>query len=401
VPEGLDQASSAFQQAINPQAGQPRDNGGRFAATSAKPEPMFEPRPVEGDELTGDTRDAGDDPRLLERERRIADGRANEGDDDEGPERGRPGEEAGEGEGEGGERPLQRRGEKRGDAAADDGHDPDKGKKPEGEGEDDGPDQGEKWALTLNGQPVEKLEVTVDGEEQPVSFDECVKGYIRQETFHKRMSQVDQARQAVEQEAGNVGQARGAYQQKLTYLDTLIAQMTPEEPNWDAEFQTDPAAAHRKQKTYAEIYQKRHWIDSELQRTAAETQAEYDRRSKDFAINQFTDFVREVKIPDEKALTETLTLMRSYGRKEGFSEKELAETYDKRMLRVLRKAALYDKGQSDKPKALIPGKGKTLTPGVATPVGNVTRRHIDEAQNRLAKSGRIDDAAQVMARLIR
>jgi hypothetical protein len=399
VPEGLDQASSAFQAAINPQASQPRDTGGRFQSTAARPEPMFEPRPVEGDEKTGDTRDGGPDPRLVERERRIADGRVDER--DEGPERGRAGEEAAEGEGEGGERSLQQRGKERGDAGPDDGHDPDKGEKPEGEGEGDDADQGEKWALTLNGQPVEKLEVTVDGEEKPVSLDECIKGYIRTETFHKRMSQVDQARQQVEQEAGNIGQARDVYGQKLKYLDTLIAQMTPEEPNWDAEFQADPAAAHRKQKTYAEIYQKRHWIDSELQRTAHETQAEYDRRSKDFAINQFTDFVREAKIPDEKALTETLTLMRSYGRKEGFSEAELAQTYDKRMLRVLRKAALYDQGQTDRPKAIIPGKGKTLTPGVATPVGNVTRRHIDEAQNKLAKSGRIDDAAQVMARLIR
>lgn len=403
MPEGLDQASSAFQQAINPQAGQPRDTGGRFQATNSRPEPMFEPRPVEGDEKTGDARDAGDDPRLLERERRIADGRANEGDErDEGPARGRAREEAPEGEGEGGERPLQRGREERGDAGPDDGHKPDQGEKPEGEGEEDGADEGEKWALTLNGQPVEKLEVTVDGEDKPVSLDECVKGYIRTETFHKRMSQVDQARQAVEAEAGNIGQARTVYQQKLQYLDTLIAQMTPEEPNWDAEFQADPAAAHRKQKTYGEIYAKRHWIDSELQRTAHETQAEYDKRSKDFAINQFTSFVRNSKIPDEKALTETLTRMRSYGRKEGFKEVELAQTYDERMLTVLNKASLYDEMMANqKPKAIIPGKGKTLTPGVATPVGNATRRHIDEAQSKLARSGRIDDAAQVMARLIR
>lgn len=384
MPEGLDQASSAFQQAINPQAPQPRDTGGRFQATSAKPEPMFEPRPLEGDDK-GDTRDGGADPRLVERERRIADGRAEQG--DEGPE---PGQEAAEGEGEGGERLLQRRGKERGDAAADDGHDDaDKGEKPEGEGEDEPAEQGPTY------------EITVDGETVEVSLPEALKGYIREQTFHKRMSQVDQARQAIEQEAGNVGQARDVYGQKLKYLDTLIAQMTPEEPNWDAEFQADPAAAHRKQKTYAEIYQKRHWIDSELQRAAHETQAEYDKRSKDFAVNQFTDFVREAKIPDEKALTETLTMMRAYGRREGFSEAELAQTYDKRMLRVLRKAALYDQGQSETPKAVIPGKGKTLTPGVATPVGNATRRHIDEAQSKLAKSGRIDDAAQVMARLIR
>lgn len=384
MPEGLDQASSAFQAAINPQASQPRDTGGRFQATSARPEPMFEPRPLEGDEKTGDTRDAGEDPRLAARERRIADGRTDERD-----ERREPGEAPAEGEGEGGERSVQRRGKERDDPAADDGHEADEREKPEGEGEDEP-------------EPGPAYEVTVDGQTEVVPLDEALKGYIREATFQKRMNQVDLARQAIEQEAGNVGQARNIYGQKLQYLDRLIAEMTPPEPDWDKEFSADPHAAHLKQKTYAEIYQKRHWIDSELQRSSHETQAEYDRRSKDYAIQNFTDFVSEAKIPDEKSLTETLTLMRAYGRKEGFSEAELAQTYDKRMLRVLRKAALYDQGQTSTPKPVQPGKGKTLIPGVATPAsGNGTRRHIDEAQSKLARTGRIDDAAQVMARLIR
>lgn len=369
MPEGLDQASSAFQQAINPAAAQPRDTGGRFQATSAKPEPMFEPRPTEGDEKTGDTRDAGDDPRLLERERRIADGRADERDE-----------------------PAGREGANDNQERANDNADPEK---PDGEGD-------EKPEGEEEDEPGPSYEVTVDGATEIVPLEEALKGYIREATFQKRMNQVDLARQAIEQEAGNVGQARDIYGQKLQYLDRLIAEMTPPEPDWDREFAADPHAAHNKQKTYAEIYQKRHWIDSELQRTQHETQAEYDRRSKDYAISNFTDFVREAKIPDEKALTETLTLMRSYGRKEGFSEAELAQTYDKRMLRVLRKAALYDQGQTNKPKPVQPGKGKTLIPGVATPAsGNGTRRHIDEAQSKLAKTGRIEDAAQVMARLIR
>jgi hypothetical protein len=353
---------------------------------------MFEPRPVEGDELTGDTRDGGEDARLAARERRIADGRADERDErDEGPERRRAGETAAETQGESGERRVQRRGEERGDAGADDGHEPDEGEKPEGEGEDDAAEPGPTY------------EVTVDGATEIVPLEEALKGYIREATFQKRMNQVDLARQAIEHEAGNVGQARDAYGQKLQYLDRLIAEMTPPEPDWDKEFAADPHAAHVKQKTYAEIYQKRHWIDSELHRAAHETQAEYDRRSKDYAVKEFTQFVADAKIPDEKALTETLTLMRAYGRKEGFSERELAETYDRRMLRVLRKAALYDQGQAQTPKPVQPGKGRTLIPGVATPAtsGNGTRRHIDEAQSKLAKSGRIDDAAQVMARLIR
>ena len=49
----------------------------------------------------------------------------------------------------------------------------------------------------------------------------------------------------------------------------------------------------------------------------------------------------------------------------GFSEQEVATVYDSRMLSVLRKASRYDRLMAAKPRAVVPGKGKTLTPGSA------------------------------------
>ena len=72
MAEGMDEAREAFAQEL-PQAERPRDQSGKFVATT-KPEAIFQPREVEGDEH-GDTADGGPDPRLLEHEQRIADGR--------------------------------------------------------------------------------------------------------------------------------------------------------------------------------------------------------------------------------------------------------------------------------------------------------------------------------------
>ena len=83
MAEGLDGAADLFRQEIAPGSERPRDDSGRFSGASSRPEPLFEPRPLEGDEKTGDTRDAGDDERLKAIERRVADGRAEEGDADE------------------------------------------------------------------------------------------------------------------------------------------------------------------------------------------------------------------------------------------------------------------------------------------------------------------------------
>src|SRR4249920_4084996 len=74
MAEGLDDVAGLFTQEIAPQS-RPRDQAGKFVVTTSKPESMFGERPVEGDPMTGDTRDGGDNERLRQIERDVADGR--------------------------------------------------------------------------------------------------------------------------------------------------------------------------------------------------------------------------------------------------------------------------------------------------------------------------------------
>jgi hypothetical protein len=366
---------------------------GRFTQTQ-KPEPLFAPRPIEGDELTGDTNDGGDDARLKSNERRIADGWSDEGENRQSPQRhaARSRQTAAEAEGPSGERRLAEPGAGDVDAAAADGHQGAEGEPGDGEAEAAG-DEEDKDAP--------RYEVNVDGQTMEVSLPEALKGYIREQTFHQRMSQVDQARQSVQQEAQNAVQFREAYQEKLRLADRLIAELTPPEPDWDKEYEIDPRRAREHQKAFQEVYGKRAWIQEEHARSQAEATQEYDARARDYAINEFSQFVRESNIPDKPTLDQTLQMMRDYGVREGFSESELATTYDRRMLRVLRKAALYDQSMANRPKAVPTGAGKTLIPGSATPIGNAPRRHIDGLQKQLAKTGRLDDAALVFKQILK
>jgi hypothetical protein len=395
MAEGLDEAQSAFANAISPASPpRPRDTSGRFASTRAQPEPMFEPRPVEGDPLTGDTRDGGDDRRLSAREREIADGRI-----DERAERAAAQDRKDAvrnaakpaGDDESADAQPERVG-----AEAADGEDPEGG---------DGKPEAEAESGDAEGEPEPdasaKYEVTVDGQTMEVSLDEALKGYIREQTFHQRMNKVAEARQAVEAEAGHIVQARDYYVQKIAYIDRLMQELTPQPPDWDKEYAADPAAARQKQKAYEAIYQRQAWLNAEIQRTQAEASAEYERNAQRYAHEQFSSFVLEAKIPDEKALNQEMSAMRSYAKMRGFSEGEIATVYDKRMLQVLRDATKHHQSMAARPKAVMPGKGKALTPGAATPVGNAGRRNIDDAQRQLAKSGRLDDAAVVFQRLLR
>ena len=60
-------------------ASRPRDQGGKFIRETVAPASFLAPRSVEGDPDTGDTSDAGEDPKYRSIERDLADGRESTG----------------------------------------------------------------------------------------------------------------------------------------------------------------------------------------------------------------------------------------------------------------------------------------------------------------------------------
>jgi hypothetical protein len=390
MSEELGEAAHSF---TEQPATQPRDQAGRFAAVAERPEPMFGLRPIEGDPLTGDTRDGGEDSRLQAREREIADGRVERSDVQQ--RRTNVAEQrdaAGEVEHQGTEiepediwsisaesgdlpRPDQR--------ASSEGDEPLSARdaEPDAEGE--------------------RFEVTADGETFHVTLAEALRGYSREQTFHKRLAQLSQAQgelqSAVEQLRNNWGQ----WQKARTDYEEDLANLIPSEPNWDQEFARDPAVAHATQKVFQALYTKLN--QSRQGRIAREAQAsaEEDRRVQDYAVKGFSKFVMDNNIPDEPTLKKNLQSMRRTASAAGFSEYEVATVYDPRMLGVLLKASKYDRMMAARPRAVIPGKGRTLTPGAATPLGgNAARKGLDEALRRQASSGRLEDTAEVFRRLL-
>ena len=370
MSEELDQAAEAFTTEIAPPS-RPRDVAGKFVQTVDKPEPMFEAREVEGGS------DAGDDSRRRSREVEVRRGRQDDGDDihgavDAGPER------VGTRESDGGE---------------------------------DGELTDEERAVAEGGEVAErrprededeKYEVVVDGHPQEVTLGEALNGYVRQETFHKRLAELNQLRTTLEEDARRQQENWQLLMQAKEAYESDVRTMMPPEPDWDREFAINPTQAHNSQKIWQALYQKLAQSQQERAHMAAIHAETADRQLQEYAVNGFSRFVYDSKIPDEPTLRKEIQSMRKTAFAAGFSEQEVATVYDPRMLSILRKASKYDRMMnSARPRAEVPGKGKTLTPGAATPLSRDGRRTgLDDAQRRLASSGRLDDAADVFRRIL-
>ena len=370
MSEELDSAAQAFTTEIAPPS-RPRDQAGKFVQTVDKPEPMFGPREVEG----GD--DAGDDPKHRSRELEVRRGRQDDRDDvhgavDTGPERIEPRvDDADEGELTDEER-----------AVAEGSTEVSERRKRDDEDE--------------------KYEVVVDGQSHEVTLGEALNGYVRQETFHKRLGELNQLRTALEEDHQRQQSNWQLIMQAKEAYENDVRTMMPPEPDWDREFAINPVEAHRQQKIYQGLYGALARSQQERAHMAQIHAQEADRRLQKYAVDGFSRFVFDSKIPDKAALEKEVASMRRTALSHGFSEQEVATVYDPRMLAILRKASKYDRMMAAaKPRAEVPGKGRTLTPGSATPLsGNAPRRGLDDAQRRLASSGKLDDAADVFRRIL-
>lgn len=367
----------------------PRDHQGKFIRETANPEPMFSDRTIEG----GD--DAGDDPVFSAREREIADGHEEtrrSSSQEDGQDR---------------ERRLARSRQERRDADADDEYDvPDS--EPENisaKSERDADDGEESVTRQEDGDADEggqKYEVTVDGQTHEVSLREALNGYIRQATFHQRMAQLNEANRAIQEDYGRLQQNWDWWHQARQNYEEDIVNMTPAEPNWDQEFAADPQHAHYKQKIFQAIYGKLAASQQARAQRLAYEQQERDRRTEKYAVEGFTKFVTDhlKDLPDEPTLKRNIQSMRRTAVNAGFNDYEIATVYDPRMLTVLWKASRFDRMTAAAPRAVVQGKGMSMAPGAATPfTRNARRNGVDDAQRQLAKTGRIDDAAEVFRKL--
>jgi hypothetical protein len=104
---------------------------------------------------------------------------------------------------------------------------------------------------------------------------------------------------------------------------------------------------------------------------------------------------------DSKKAQAEKALLVEFGKKIGFSDDELKNVYDHRAVIALRKAALYDQMMSKRGqiKPVVNNGPRTAKPSAAGRVSTTTES--TRAKQRLAKSGRVNDAASAIELLLK
>jgi hypothetical protein len=243
--------------------------------------------------------------------------------------------------------------------------------------------------------------VKVDGKEVAVTLDELQKGYSRTQDYTRKTQQVAEVRKQVEQETQAV---RAERQQYAQLLGALQAQLQVSEPQVDLErlYHEDPIEWVRQKEVLRERQEKAYAIQAEQQRLSYVGQQEQQRAmeahledQKDALLAALPEWRDPKKAKAEKALV--LESAKSVG----FSDDDLKSVYDHRLVLLLRKAAMYDQMVSKRQgiKPVVNNGPRPAKPGAAGRVSTTTES--TRAKQRLAKTGRVDDAASAIELLLR
>lgn len=244
------------------------------------------------------------------------------------------------------------------------------------------------------------LTVKIDGKEETVTLEEAAKGYQRQQDYTRKTQELAEQRRQVETERQQVAEKAARFADGLKVVEKFLTESAPPEPDWDALQKSDPAEFAAK------------WAEAQRHKAKLEAvtkeREEAERTAQEAKRQQFAEFVQAERkkllevVPtwaDEKVAREEFAKLHAFGKSRGFSDEDLNGMVDSRAILVLRDAMRYAnlKAQPAQPQkraavtALKPAATVT-TPGQTS---DITRQ-----KQRLAKTGRVEDAAHIFQHLV-
>ncbi len=271
---------------------------------------------------------------------------------------------------------------------------------------DDGDAEAEGSEEQPSGEPF--YEVSVNGTAQRITLKEALAGYQRQADYTLKTQEVATAREQLAGELQQLQAHRASYKQVLDALEAKLgpANQEPTGEQWDALRASDPDKYATEWADYQRRAEQRNAIKAERERVANEETGEARKALQTYVDGERVKLVAafpQWKAADGKVdankMTAAIKEVREYvGKTFGYTEAELDRSYDHRMIVLAHKAMLYDRAEAARKTA----KGKLAAapempaPGARVPPKSGKAVAQQEAQKKFDKSGRIDDAVNLL-----
>jgi hypothetical protein len=273
--------------------------------------------------------------------------------------------------------------------------------------EDEGDFEAEEDAGEQDDASFDLLSATVEVDGEEITVEELKRGNLRQRDYTRKTQELAEARKTLEANYEEIQRERAQYAQMLPALQERLQQPVEQEPDWDTLYDTDPVMAAKAERQWKKQQEERtaqlQAVEAERQRMMGLEQQRLEQMQAQY-FEQQRELLPEL-IPewrDNTVASKEAKDIRGFLLKEGFSEQDVNGLTNATLVKLARKAMLYDQGQTrateakKKPKTQ---KTKTLKAGSRSTQPR-PKSEQKQALQRVRQTGRVQDAAAAIKTLL-
>ena len=210
--------------------------------------------------------------------------------------------------------------------------------------DDDDDDDGDEYGTLDLSTTIE-----VDGEERTI--EELRSGFLRQKDYTRKTQELAENRKVQEQEYQEMQRERAEYAQLLPAMAERINQAAEQEPDWDTLYDADPVMAAKAERQWRKQQEGRvaqlQAVQAEQQRMHQIAQTKQQQMQQSYLEQQrhvLPDIIPEWR--DNKVAATEATQIRDFLINEGFTEQDVSGMSNATLVKLARKAMLYDRGET-------------------------------------------------------
>ena len=244
--------------------------------------------------------------------------------------------------------------------------------------------------------------IKVDGEDVEVTLDELQNGYSRQRDYTRKTQELAEQRKSIEAKQKEISEKDAIYSQLLPKMEATLKGELENEPDWNKLYEADPIAYVREKDLWNEKKQKLQAVQDEATRLQQEQVAKQQKELEEFIKHGNEQLLKLIpEWQDNEVASKEKMAIRNYGINVlGYTAEQMDQVYDYRHLLGLRNAWMYDK--TLKATKVKPTEKKAVARTARPGTSNVPKSTtpVKKAKQRLAKSGKVQDAAKLFEQII-
>ena len=264
----------------------------------------------------------------------------------------------------------------------------------------------EEDAESSEDEPFNILAATVEVDGEEITVQELKAANLRQRDYTRKTQELAEQRKALEAKESDIERERAQYAQMLPALQQRLEQKE-QEPDWDTLYDTDPTMAAKAERQWRKQQEEKQSqlqaVQAEQQRVQALQQEKMQQMQEQY-VTQQREMLPEI-IPewrDTKVAAQEATQIRDFLLGEGFTEEDITGLKHATLVKLARKAMLYDRGETRVTEAKAKPKkarAKTLKSGTKASQPK-PKSEAQKAIQNAKQSGRIQDAASAIRALL-